>query len=174
MRNLEIKAKVKDIRTLRNIAAKIGAAPGGKDRQTDTYFNVHKGRLKLRESALGANELIAYFRPDMAEAATSEYECMRTTDALRLKRLLENTLGIKAVVVKERERYRIGKVIINLDDVEGLGSFIEFEVEMGEESEKEAVNPEEIIKEMIDLFGIKDEDLVESSYSDMILEARDG
>jgi len=169
LKNLEIKARVDNLKKLRNIAANLGAAPGGKDRQVDTYFNTTKGRLKLRESGMTGNELIAYFRPDSAEPAQSDYERLRVQDAPRLKRVLERTMGISAVVVKERELYRLGNIRIHLDEVEDLGTFVEFEVELGDITggpDSETAR----IRELIEVFDIKQENLVECSYCDLLMQ----
>lgn len=166
MRNLEIKAKVRDLKPLRNIAAKVGATLGGKDRQEDTYFKVAEGRLKLRESSLSGGELIAYFRADGIDPAESKYEKVRVQDPLRLKKILKKTLGVAATVVKEREVYRLGNVRIHLDAVEGLGEFIEFEVELKEGGDNG--NSETTMADLISVFNIERVNLVEKSYGDMI------
>ena len=136
MRNLEIKARVDDLKRLRNIAANLGAALGGKDRQVDTYFKAPEGRLKVRESSVTGNELILYFRPDGTGPMESEYERVRLHDVSRFKRLLGRTLDVIGVVVKEREIFILGNTRIHLDEVENLGCFIELELELDEDEEK--------------------------------------
>jgi len=168
LRNLEIKARTDDLKRLHNIAANLGAAPGGKHRQVDTYFKTPNGRLKLRESSMTGNELIAYFRPDGTQAAECEYERLRVQDATRLKKALERTIGISVVVVKDRELYRLNNVRIHLDEVEKLGDFIELEVELDEMTPTHNPDAEIMIRELIQAFDIKPEDMVECSYADLL------
>jgi len=61
--NIEIKAHCPDARRVRGILLTQGALFKGRDRQTDVYFNVPQGRLKLRRGAI-ENALIYYRRPD--------------------------------------------------------------------------------------------------------------
>ena len=60
-------------------ARALGAELWGDLRQTDTYFNVPSGRLKLRETAGLQAELIAYERDEDAADRTSDYQIARTT-----------------------------------------------------------------------------------------------
>ncbi len=98
-------------------------------RQTDWYFRVPKGRLKLR--VVGAKrdgELIAYLRPDRSAARTSEFQLLPTADAAGVRRLLEQMLGVRACVRKRREVWLYRNARIHLDTVDGLGCFVEIEV----------------------------------------------
>lgn len=84
-RNIEFKARDPDPeRTLRT-ALGAGAQDAGWLAQTDTYFNVPHGRLKLREESDGAH-LIAYQRPDDPTARESCWQNVRihldTVDSL--------------------------------------------------------------------------------------------
>ncbi len=76
-------------------------------------------------------------------------------------------LGFKrvAVVRKRREMYRLDDYIICLDDVEGLGSFIEIEYS-GEASVEEAVSK---LMGMADMLGVEGKPIVKS-YLELLLE----
>ena len=50
--NVEIKAKCPDPEFVKNYLDKNKTAYKGLDEQTDTYFNVANGRLKLREGVI--------------------------------------------------------------------------------------------------------------------------
>ena len=71
MQNVEIKAKYPDLEKGRGIAREIGAKFEKNYHQTDTYFYVLKGRLKLREFETEAAQLIFYQRPNQAEVKLS-------------------------------------------------------------------------------------------------------
>lgn len=63
--NVEIKARCCNPGRIRNILTGKNADFMGTDHQTDTYFKVSQGRLKLREGDI-ENALIFYNRPDEA------------------------------------------------------------------------------------------------------------
>ena len=66
-------------------------------------------------------------------------------------------------------RERLLPYRIHLDDIECLGSFIEFEYVVGDESRVE--DAEELLECLKQHFGIQEEDLVATSYSDLLIEA---
>ena len=47
--NVEIKARVQDLKQLKTVAAELSQEQGTLIVQEDTFFNVPNGRLKLRE-----------------------------------------------------------------------------------------------------------------------------
>ncbi len=71
--NIEIKARVRDPSFIRNYLLQNGADFKGTDFQTDTYFNVQKGRLKLREGNIETN-LIFYERNNEAAPKSSHFQ----------------------------------------------------------------------------------------------------
>ena len=166
--NVEIKARCADASFIRNYLLNQGAEFKGTDLQTDTYFNVTNGRLKLREGNI-ENALIWYERTNQAGPKNSSVNLVKIEDAKGLKEALRKSSGIKVVVQKKREIYFIGNVKFHLDEVPGLGSFAEIEA-----SNLYADLSQEQLKEQCDFFleafGINDADLVEVSYSDMLLE----
>jgi predicted adenylyl cyclase CyaB len=146
---------------------KHGAEFKGTDEQTDTYFIVPNGRLKLREGNI-ENNLIYYERNNQAGPKSSHFNLVKIEDATGLKEVLTKSMGIKVVVAKKREIYYIDNVKFHIDEVPGLGSFVEIEAGnvIKDFSEKE-------LKEQCDFYlkelRIKQEDLLISSYSDMLL-----
>ncbi len=170
--NVEIKARCNDPSFVRNWLLSNGAVYKGLDEQTDTYFNVSNGRLKLREGNI-ENNLIFYERTNQAGPKNSHFRLVKVEDAPGLKEVLTRSIGIKVVVPKKREIYYIDNVKFHIDEVPGLGSFIEIE------AGNMIINlPQEKLKEQCDLymkaFGIKEEDLAELSYSDMLLTVKEG
>ena len=69
--NFEFKAKAQNIGELTKKLLRLNPRFIGEDKQTDTYFNVKKGRLKLREGNI-ENSLIYYERNDSAGAKQSD------------------------------------------------------------------------------------------------------
>ena len=143
-----------------------GATPLGIVHQVDTYFRVAQGRLKLREVFSGQDQLIYYRRSDERGPKASDYEVIPVAEAEKLRRALADALGVKARVCKRREILLLENVRIHLDEVEGLGSFIELEVVVGEgETEAECV---ERAEGLLQAFGVRASDLVAGSYADLV------
>src|SRR5215212_2905713 len=141
----------------------------GEDRQLDTYFNVEKGRLKLREGNI-ENALIWYERENLAGAKQSNVLLYKHAPDKDLKIILEKVNGIKVTVDKHRKIYFIKNVKFHFDEVKGLGKFIEVEA-----IDMEGGTPLESLKEQClfyaSLFGIGKENYISSSYSDLLLES---
>ncbi len=141
----------------------------GEDHQVDTYFNVPAGRLKMREGTI-ERKLIYYQRPNQAGPKQSDVQLFPVDEQQSpvLKQLLTQALGVKVIVDKRRHIYFIDNVKIHLDKVAGLGMFVE--VEAIDTEGKMAV---EVLSQqcnrLLNLFGVKEADLVAHSYSDMLL-----
>ena len=166
--NVEIKAKCDNPSGIRNYLLANNAEFKGIDEQADTYFNVRNGRLKLREGNI-ENNLIFYERTNQAGPKNSHFHLVKVEDAKAMKEVLTKSIGVKVVVKKKREIYYISNVKFHIDEVPGLGSFVEIEAgnilaDLSMEQLKEQCDF--YIKE----FGIEPEDSVEVSYSDMLLE----
>jgi predicted adenylyl cyclase CyaB len=165
--NIEIKAKCPDIEKIRNILNAIEARFVGKDHQIDTYFKVDNGRLKLREGNI-ENALIHYNRPNQAGPKKSEVLLYKSTPDASLKEILKTALGVLTIIDKQRSIFFIENVKFHLDEVKTLGTFIEIEAidNDGSRSEKQL---EAQCQQYIELFEIRKEDLLENSYSDLVL-----
>ncbi|HJY64684.1 MAG TPA: CYTH domain-containing protein [Ignavibacteria bacterium] len=123
MKNLEIKSKYDDLKLAAKIAKKLKATYKGVLNQTDTYFNVKSGRLKMRLINNKKYELIHYHRTNSKNARFCNYEIIRLNNGKQVYELLTNALGIKCVIVKKRILYIFENVRIHLDTVKHLGKF---------------------------------------------------
>jgi len=168
--NIEVKAKCHRPEFIRQYLQKNNAVFKGTDHQTDTYFNVSKGRLKLREGNI-ENNLIYYERTDQPGAKESNFQLVKVPDAERLKEVLSKSLGIKIVVEKKREIYFIGNVKFHIDEIAGLGNFAEIEAsDLYKDISKEELQRQcEFYQQE---FEIKEEDLLSVSYSDMLISSK--
>ncbi len=168
--NVEIKAKSKNSSFVRQYLIDHNAEFKGLDEQTDTYFNVRNGRLKLREGNI-ENNLIYYNRANETGPKSSHFRLVKIEDATGLKEVLTKSCGIKMIVKKRREIYYIENVKFHIDEVPGLGSFIEIEAGniLANKTESELLDQCNFyLKE----FGIKEEDLLAESYCDLLLRNR--
>lgn len=164
---IEIKAHCQHPEKIKTILESNNALFKGIDHQIDTYFQVPKGRLKLREGNI-ENHLIQYHRPNQAGPKKSSVSLYKTTPDASLKIVLTNALGIKVVVDKKRAIYFIDNIKFHVDQVQGLGSFVEIEAISEDGSMPEATLLAQCEK-YIQLFSIADTDLIDVSYSDMLL-----
>jgi predicted adenylyl cyclase CyaB len=132
MRNLEIKASAPSLAAVRARLRRVpGAARHAQLRQTDWYFAVPRGRMKLREIVEGRArraELIVYARPDTGGARTSRFVRLPVEECGATRRLLADQFGVSVCVRKQREVWLVENARVHLDRVAGLGTFIEIEV----------------------------------------------
>lgn len=166
MRNIEIKARLKSISSAEPIASGFaGNGPHARLLQMDTYFNVPDGRFKLREEG-GTGELIYYRRLDAPGPSRCDYFIVPIGSPAEVKGVLEAALGVRCVVRKQRAVYLYRNVRIHLDEVAGLGWFLEFEVVMPEGSPDS--EGESLILSLMRAFDLEQDDLVECSYCDLM------
>ncbi len=166
---VEFKARCINHQPIKTILEERNARYVGEDHQIDTYYTVPKGRLKLREGTIERN-LIYYERLDQAGPKLSDvllYTVDKTTSPA-LKLILNNALGVKIVVDKRRHIYFIDNIKIHLDQVEGLGSFIEVEAIDEQGSIDISVLREQCLG-LLEAFEVSESDLISNSYSDMLL-----
>ncbi len=167
-RNVEVKARVTDFEALCRRAESMSDTPVEVLDQRDTFFAVPRGRLKLRVLAPDACELIYYERPDDAGAKVSEYYIVRSSDPETFLKVLSAALEIRGVVAKRRFLYRIGRGRVHLDDVEGLGTFMELEVVLDEGQSSEEGHA--IAGKLLEDLEIGETDRVSGAYIDLLQE----
>lgn len=165
--NFEFKAITNRLQELEALLQTQSPEFKGTDHQTDTYFNVPQGRLKLREGNI-ENSLIYYQRSNTASAKQSDVWLHQHGPDAGLKTLLAAALGVKVVVEKRRNIYFINNIKFHFDTVTGLGSFVEVEAidadgSIGIEGLKKQCHFYET------LFGIQPNEYVAQSYSDLLL-----
>lgn len=163
-RNLELKARLADLSQAKVTAQRLGAEEGGLLVQVDTYFTVPHGRLKLREINGTEAQLIAYDRPEENSQRYSQFRVVAVSDPAGMKALLTESLGLRGTVSKRRHLYLWQDCRIHLDEVEGLGSFIEFEVL----SQGDGCSDWDRMETLMLRFGLRDSDAIRASYSDLL------
>lgn len=164
-RNLEIKVRVDDLGSMERAARALGALDEGILHDVDTYFQVPRGRLKLRRTAgkPGAT-LISYHRPDLPGSRHSHYQLLHIEEPDALERILSRNLGVQVVIAKERHLMRYGSTRIHLDRVERLGTFVELETVIELQSDAEAASEHALVKEAL---GLEQAEAIPISYADL-------
>lgn len=172
---VEVKARAEDLERVREQLEDRGGRRVATWEQTDIYYG-HPHRnfaqtdeaLRIRET--GGRVEATYKGPKLdGETKTREEITVELDDAASAGDLLE-ALGFAAAgrVVKQREVYELGELTVTLDQVEGLGPFVEIEhvVDEGIDEARETV------LELADELGL--EDLERRSYLELLLEGDGG
>lgn len=164
-RNIEIKARVSHLTAFQQQAQALSDSPPQVLEQEDVFFRVERGRLKLRKQTPGPHQLVYYERPNESGPKRSFYLLATVQDAAGLEQVLTAALGVRGVVRKRRTLYLVGQTRIHLDEVEGLGTFLELEVVLREDqSEAEGVA---IAQALMERLGVQPTDLLEGAYLDL-------
>jgi len=169
---MEVEAKVRlgagGADRLRERLRRLGAHLGGLEVQKDTYF-AHPERdlaatdeaLRLRSTAFGLE--LTYKGPKMAGASkTRQEETVRLRDEPTA--LLAGLGFLEAAKVrKRRERWDLRGVEVAIDQVDGLGEFVEVEV-VGTDAAEAGRRVEAALREL----GLEGEQRVAASYLEML------
>lgn len=115
---------------------KMGAKKTAEETMEDVYF-AHPGRdfgktdeaLRVRKRSDGAEMSYKGPRMSIERAKAREEINLKIDNALTAQRIVER-LGFKEVCVvkKSRKSYILDKVRVDVDEVEGLGEFVELEI----------------------------------------------
>ena len=167
IKNIEFKAKYRNVQAAEAILNSLNAEYRGEDHQTDTYFNVRSGRLKMRQGNI-ENALIYYQREDNPDASPSDVILYNSDYPDKILSILKITVGVKIIVKKIRKIYLIKNVKIHLDKVSRLGTFLEVEA-IDSDNTRSASELQEQCEHFKKVFAINDTDLISVSYSDMLL-----
>jgi predicted adenylyl cyclase CyaB len=164
--NIEFKAELADLESAHVTARNLSGTGPEILRQTDVFFPCPRGRLKLRIFDDSHGELIFYERADAPGPRRSSYQIARTADPQTLLEILQQVSRSSGTVEKVRSLYIVGQTRIHIDQVKGLGSFLEIEVVLKErQSDAEGLY---IAQTLAKEFGIMENHLVHVAYVDLL------
>jgi adenylate cyclase class IV len=180
-RNIEIKARLADRVGVEARARSLATQGPEQLQQDDTFFAAASGRLKLRVQVSGdvsgnvggqASEafLIHYARADASGPKASDYRIARVNDPDAMRDVLARAHGLLGRVVKQRTLYLVGRTRVHLDEVRGLGSFVELEVVLAETHglpDAQAHGTAEA-HALMRALGVPAHDWVEGAYHDLL------
>ena len=178
-KNLEFKGQFQSLKGLYPRLADLNAIYHETVHQIDTYFHVTKVedslksgacelRFKLREvNGMSEGWLIYYERPNQDGSRYSQYQLCEIADPGSLKGLLTVALGIKTIVKKQREIWMFNHTRIHLDTVSDLGQFVELETVFQGQTEAEAIDEHQHVKDILHLTAV---DPIAVSYSDLLIQ----
>lgn len=176
-RNLELKVQCEfgDLDSILERLHHLNCGTIDRFHQVDTYVEVAKGRLKLREfrstafpEVVERAELIAYARANTGGSRWSNYEVVPIAgdSATAMLRGLLLTHRELARIDKLRQVGVLGKTRVHIDRVEGLGAFVELETVVdGQEDGAASTEHNQVIAALgLDRFPV-----VAGSYSDLAM-----
>jgi predicted adenylyl cyclase CyaB len=165
-RNVEIKARIEGADAwVPKIAAFADAGPID-IAQDDTFFRCDAARLKLRAFSGGTGEVIYYRRADEYGPTESFYLRSPTPSPDSLRECLTLAYGQVGRVRKHRKLFLVGRTRVHLDEVEGLGHFLELEVVLADGESAEAGVRE--ARELMEKLDIKPYQLIDEAYVDLL------
>ncbi|UCC57650.1 MAG: class IV adenylate cyclase [Candidatus Bathyarchaeum sp.] len=164
---IELKARVRDHEFLRKKLSALGAQYVETFQQTDLYFKVPEGRLKLREvEGNHTAELIYYERENIPGPKRDNAFILEIKEPEDLKKILKKILTPLTVIEKVREIYKYQGTQIHMDTVKKLGKFIEFERRTSDDS-KVAEKDRQILEKIMAKLKIDPNNFETLSYSDL-------
>lgn len=164
--NIEIKSRCNDFTHIISHFASSMGVTRVEMRQEDTFFNVPRGKLKMRCDKDGQCELIYYRRSSVDGIMTSSYHRQKVEQPMEKTSELRDRYGIAAVVRKHRIAFIAGHVRVHLDEVESLGKFLEIEVLANSESERNSAK--HLARKLMSVLHIEKGDLIEDAYEDLL------
>jgi len=160
--NLELKIKVESHAKLIKTLGRINAGKKGTLNQKDIYYRTKNGLLKLRVE--GNNfTLIKYLRDEKGKR-WSNYELLRL-EGKNPEKYLNDIFEIDTIVEKKRILYLYKNTRIHLDEVKGLGKFLELETLLVSTRKDADMRFKEIIK----LLGLDPSKQIRKSYKLLML-----
>lgn len=167
-KNLEIKYRIENPGSVRSLLKRNNKFTFTSESQTDIYYKVPKGRLKLRIINGKKCQLIFYERNEKKTERISNYIISETNNISELESILKKVFDIIVTVKKHREIFIRDNIRIHLDKVKGLGSFLEIEIIYNNiHSAKKQLNE---ISEYIRLN--KKNNFIKNSYSDLLIKRK--
>ena len=141
---VEVKFRAGDLREVAERLSAMGAVPLGDTVEVDAYF-AHPCRdfastdEALRVRYVGDSAELTYKGPRMGPRAKTRREVTVRVEGDVEALVSSLGFGKVAVVRKRRALYAVGPYTVSLDDVEGLGKFVEIEAVVAGPDDMESV-----------------------------------
>lgn len=168
MKNLEFKVRISNLSAYEEKLLTLRPKLLGTELQTDTYFKVTNGRLKLRESNF-KSILINYHREESTGPKISDVMLYQHAPNIILKKILTEQLGIKVIVNKKRKKYSLKNAVFHFDNVVDLGAFLEVEI-TDEEGLYTLEKMQKELNKYLQFFDLDSNQLISASYSDLLMD----
>ncbi|HPE63717.1 MAG TPA: class IV adenylate cyclase [Methanothrix sp.] len=168
---IEVEVKSRAPPGIESKIAGLGGELVGVEDHLDLYFNSQARNFRVTDEALririkGAGAYLTYKGPKLDSETKSRLELtVQVADPGAMESILESIGFFRAAVVKKRRtKYSLAEAIVAVDEVEGLGTFIEVELAGGEEwgAQKRAA------LEILERLGINES--IRKSYLELLAE----
>ena len=175
MLEVEIKSRVRDLGEIRERLILSHATPSVRIHERDVYFNAPDRDFGITDEALrlrysDGKAVLTYKGPKRKEYRFKAREELSTiVESGSDTELILERLGFTRVaeVEKWREYYSYKGALVSLDDVSGLGHFIEIEAGPTPAGE----HPEDLVRNIAEELGIEGKPIL-SSYLELLLSKR--
>lgn len=173
----EVEVKVPaDLAQVRGRLEALDAGARGRVAQVDIYFD-HPGRSfaetdeALRVRRTDDRSVVTYKGPKVDPASKTRREIEVAVDDADATEALLRAVGFEPAdeVRKVREQYAYGGYTVSLDDVDGLGGFVEVETE-GDEAAIESLR--DGAYDVLERLDLDPDDQVRVSYLELLLNAQ--
>lgn len=172
---IEVEVKVRaDHSKIRPILFEMGASKIGVEEQSDIYFaapyrNFAKTDEALRIRSLGGQAVLTYKGPKLDKVSKTRVEIETPVDGTAAAKIF-HALGFMeaGAVRKRREIFRAGEITVCLDTVEGLGEFLEVELDIADN--ENLISSRAQLFKFLSHFGLNENDSIRTSYLEMVLE----
>jgi adenylate cyclase class 2 len=178
MNEIEVKAKLRDKEKVLEYIKNSGSEFLGKKHQKDIVFwpneirkiedgtnllGINYLRIRNQTSEKGKKVIFTLKQPQTNQSDCKEHEIEIKEDDIKNLESIILTLGFYefCITEKDRETYKMGNIEICVDDVVGLGSYIELE-KFGEYNETEKIQTE--LQNILESWKISKEDCIYDGY----------
>lgn len=180
MIEVEVKLPVEDLNEIKRNLVKIGFEESSFIEERDTYFDNQQGDIRANDEALRVRETKDHrtgkiraqinFKGKRLDAGTMTREELETgVENGEISRKILQAIGYIPVapeVIKERIMLRRESVTACLDNVRGLGEFLELEILADSKKQKDAALGQ--IENILNNLGYQISDTVRTSYLSML------
>ena len=180
MIEVEVKLPVEDLNEIKRKLVKIGFEESSFIEERDTYFDNQQGDIRANDEALRVRETKDYrtgkiraqinFKGKRLDAGTMTREELETgVENGEISRKILQAIGYIPVapeVIKERIMLRRESVTACLDNVRGLGEFLELEILADSKKQKDAALGQ--IENILNNLGYQISDTVRTAYLSML------
>lgn len=184
MIEVEIKVKLEDMNTCISTFLDMGYVREAYVEEKDTYYTSDYYDFKEQDEALRIREskdlisgkvtsYLTYKGKKLDEVSMSRNEMETLLEKAEVLRKVFEQIGLRAVTPVEKVRIELkkGNVTACIDDVQGLGAFLELEILVKDESMREAALKD--IESILHSIGLRMEDTLRTSYLSMLEESNE-
>ncbi|KAI1718409.1 CYTH domain-containing protein [Ditylenchus destructor] len=170
-KTVTLKARVDDVEQMESAIFHLTESMGYLRFSQDIYFDVPFGQMKLRIKQPGQDrgELISYKQTNNIGPNFSESRVTEVHGVQRLRNTLALSLTELGTISKKRRIYVKENIHVNLDEVEGLGCFLDIDIHSNGRKTEEVLKQAEAVQQTL---CIQNSQLIPFSYFELYLKSK--